>query len=213
MRSSSDNLEGGGQMGSRESSGSPRSGGLLLVFGGVLLAASGVGVLTATRPGAAAAVVATALLVAALLQLARPGSGAVDLGDKNFTWISFAWAYLLIRPIGHFTGGRSALDAVAGIPSVERVVDIGSHGLIAALAILSLRRNRFTWTPSWLILALPALALASSAWSLAPVVTLGFAAQLLAIYLIATLTAAIYREDPIGHRRCYAGPCASWFWR
>src|SRR5687767_9055637 len=105
----------------REVSRSLRSGSLLLLVGGVLLAASGVGALTATRPGAAAAVVATALLVAALLHLARPGSGAIDLGDRKFTWISFAWAYLLIRPIGHFTGGRSALDAVAGIPSVERV--------------------------------------------------------------------------------------------
>jgi O-antigen ligase len=79
---------------------------------------------------------------------------------------------------------------------VERVVDSGIHGLIAASVIWSLRRNRFGWTPSGLILALPALALASAAWSLAPIVTLGFAFQLVAIYLLATLTAAIYREDP-----------------
>jgi O-antigen ligase len=50
--------------------------------------------------------------------------------------------------------------------------------------------------PSLLILSLPALALVSAAWSLAPTVTLGFSFELIAMVLLATLTAAILRTDP-----------------
>jgi O-antigen ligase len=101
----------------------------------------------------------------------------------------------MIRPIGHFTTGRTSLSAVAGVPSIENLLDLGIHGLIAALALWSLRRNRFGLRPSWLILALPGLALMSAAWSLAPTVTLGFSFELVAIYLLATLTASIFRAD------------------
>src|SRR4051794_27887077 len=98
-----------------------------LLVAAVLAAASGLGVLTATRPGAAAAVAAGVLLSAALLGLMRPRPAPTGLGDKSFKWVSFAWAFLMIRPIGHFTGGRSTLDAVGGVPSVERVLDLGIH--------------------------------------------------------------------------------------
>jgi hypothetical protein len=120
----------------------------------------------------------------------------MELGDKRFRWVVLAWAFVMIRPIGHFTTGRTVLTAVAGVPSVENVIDIGTHALIAALALWSLRRNRFGLRPSWTILALPTLALVSAAWSLAPNVTLGFSFELIAIYLLATLTAAIHSADP-----------------
>lgn len=161
----------------------------------VLVLAVAVGALTVVQPGAAAA--AAAVLALASVLLPRPTLGRpIDLGDKRFVWVTLAWAYVMIRPIGHFTGGRTSLTAVAGIPSVENVLDLGIHAAIAGLALWSLRRNRFGLRPSPLILAVPALALVSAAWSLAANVTLGFSFELVAIYLLGVLTAAIHRADP-----------------
>jgi hypothetical protein len=106
-----------------------------------------------------------------------------------------AWAYVLIRPIGHLSGGRTSLTAVSGVPSWENVLDLGTHAAIAAAVLWSLRSNRLQPRPPWLILALPALALASAAWSLAPTVTLGFSFELVVICLLAMLTVAIHGVD------------------
>src|SRR5205085_11724723 len=80
--------------------------------------------------------------------------------------------------------------------SWENVVDLGTHAAICALTLWSLRSNHFRLRPPWLILALPALALASAAWSLAPTVTLGFSFELVVICLLVMLTVAIDRVDP-----------------
>lgn len=162
----------------------------------VLLAlAMALGVLTAFQPNAAAAA-AGVLVVAAVMSWAGPHLGPVDLSGKRFRWVVLAWTYVLIRPIGHFSGGRSALAAVSGVPSWENVLDIAIHVVIAATVLWSLRSNRFRLRPPWLLLALPLLALASAAWSLAPTVTLGFSFELVAICLLAMLTVAISGVDP-----------------
>lgn len=162
---------------------------------GVVALAVVVGLLTAVQSKVAAAVVAVIALSAVLLPPDRP-SRPPDLRGKRFRWLAFAWAYVLIRPIGHFTAGRTQLTAVAGVPSWENVVDLGTHAAIGALALWSLRSNHFRLRPPWLILVLPALALASAAWSLAPRVTLGFSFELVVICLLAMLTVAINRVDP-----------------
>lgn len=151
--------------------------------------------LTAVQPQAAAAAVAVLALGAVLLpasRLPRP----VDLSGKRFRWLVLAWTYVLIRPIGHFTAGRTQLTAVAGVPSWENVLDLAIHSVIAMLGLWSLRSNQFRLRAPWLILALPAIALASAAWSLAPTVTLGFSFELVVICLLAMLTAAIHEADP-----------------
>jgi O-antigen ligase len=146
------------------------------------------------QPGAAAATAAgvglTAMLVATISQ-----SGVPDLGSQRFRWVVFAWAFVMIRPIGHFTTGRTSLTAVAGVPSVENVIDLGTHATIAALALWSIVSNRLRVRPLWLLLALPALAVVSAGWSLAPNVTLGFSFELVAVYLLAVLTSAIFEAD------------------
>jgi O-antigen ligase len=119
----------------------------------------------------------------------------VDVAGKRFRWVTFAWAFLLVEPIGHFTAGRTRLSAVAGVPSIENVIELSSYGLIAACALWSLRRNRLRWRPSFLMFAFPMLALLSAAWSLAATVTLGFSFELLSAALLATLTAAIISND------------------
>jgi hypothetical protein len=164
------------------------------VVGGAALAGA-VGVLTAVQGGAAAAVAAAVVLAAVLLSM-RSLLPPVEMAGRRFRWASVAWAWLLTLPVGHFTSGRTSLSAVAGIPSIENVVNLTMSAAIATLAVWSLKRNRFVWRPSWLLLALPALAVLSAAWSLAPTVTLGFAFELVAMALLGTLTAAIVRADP-----------------
>jgi O-antigen ligase len=101
----------------------------------------------------------------------------------------------LIEPIGHFTAGRTRLTAVAGVPSIENMIELSSYGIIAAVALWSLKRNLFRGRPSLLMLAFPTLALLSSAWSLASTVTLGFSFELLSAVLLATVSASIISTD------------------
>lgn len=171
-----------------------RGGHVMPLLGAVALAVV-VGVLTALHFGLAAAVV-SAIALSALLVPSSRLSRPVDLGGKRFRWLAFAWVYVLIRPIGHYTAGRTQLTAVAGVPSWENVADVGTHAAILALTLWSLRSNRFPLRAPWLILALPALSLVSAAWSLAPTVTLGFSFELVVICLLAMLTVAIDRTDP-----------------
>ena len=161
---------------------------------GLAALAAALGVLTVLQPSAAAAA-AGVVVLAALLSSMPQKPGPIDLGGKRFHWVVLAWAYVLIRPIGHFSGGRSSLTAVGGVPSWENVLDIATHAAIASTVLWSLRSNRFRLQPPWLILALPALALASAAWSLAPTVTLGFSFELVTICLLAMLTVAIFGVD------------------
>src|SRR3954462_6724231 len=84
-----------------------------------LAAATAVAALTVFQPGAAAAVCAAALAVAVLLPGIQPTAQPVDLHGKRFLWLSLAWAFVLIRPIGRYTQGRTALAAVEGVPSIE----------------------------------------------------------------------------------------------
>src|SRR2546421_9056659 len=101
----------------------------------VVSLAVSIGVLTAVQPGAAAAITAVLAFAAALLLPTRPLVGPIELSGKRFRWVAFAWAYVMIRPIGHFTTGRTTLTAVAGVPSIENVIDLGTHAAIAALAL------------------------------------------------------------------------------
>src|SRR5207248_1378221 len=155
-----------------------------------------VGALVVVQPGAAAAASA-ALALGALLLLARSRpDAAVELEGRRFRWVTLAWVFLLTQPIGHFTTGRTALTAVSGAPSVENVIELTVYGAIGASSIWSLRRNGFGRRPEGLLLALSALALLSTAWSLAQTVTLGFSFELIAIVLLSTLTSAIVSVDP-----------------
>lgn len=160
----------------------------------VALSAVGLGVLTVLQPAAAAAISA-AVLLGALLSSRGLLAPPVDLSGKRFRWVGFAWAFVLLEPIGRYTGGRSALTAAAGIPSAEIVIGLCIHGAISAAALVSLKRNGLGRRLPLLVLALPALALLSAAWSLAPTVTLGFAFDLMASVLLAALTAGITRAD------------------
>jgi O-antigen ligase len=165
----------------------------------VILLAAIVGVLTVLQTGAAAAVAGGLLVVAVLTAVVlSPASRTpwTDLSGKSFRWVTFAWAFLLIEPIGHFTAGRTRLAAVAGVPSVENVMELSIYGIIAASALWSLKRNGLRLRPSFLILAFPTLALFSAAWSVAVTVTLGFSFELLAAVLLASLTAAVISSDP-----------------
>ena len=160
----------------------------------VAIAAIGVGVLTVIQPGAAAAAAAALLLCGVMVSTPR-AVGPVLLSGRRFGWLSFAWAYVMIRPIGHFTAGRTTLSAVGGAPSVENLIDLSIHGTIALAVLWSLRTSRFRLRPSPLMFALPVLALASAAWSQAVTVTLGFAYELIVIWLLAVLTSVVYRAD------------------
>ncbi|MBV9839060.1 MAG: O-antigen ligase family protein [Solirubrobacterales bacterium] len=159
----------------------------------VTIVALAVGALTVVQPGAAAAF-SGALCLAAVVSSMRTHAQPTALA-KNFRWVSFAWAFVLLEPVGHFSTGRTVLTAVAGVPSVENVIELSVYGVIAAFAVGSLWRNRFGRRPSWVMLALPAFALLSAAWSLATTVTLGFSFELVAIVLLATVTAAILTAD------------------
>jgi O-antigen ligase len=162
------------------------------------LLAAALGILTALDAGAAAALAGGLVLVAVLaVVFSSTASGAprTDLSGTRFRWIIFAWAFLLIEPIGHFTAGRTRLTAVAGVPSIENVIELFSYAVIAAFALWSLKRNGFRARPSLLLLAFPTLALLSSAWSLASTVTLGFSFELLSAVLLATVTASIISTD------------------
>lgn len=159
----------------------------------VLALAIGLGVLTVVDPSAAAAGAGALILVALLAATRAPGR--TDLEGKRFIWVAVAWAFVMIRPIGHFTTGRTSLTAVGGVPSAENIIDLATHATIAAAALWSMRRNRLPLQPSWLLLALPALALTSAAWSKASNVTLGFSFELVAVYLLAVLTIAIRETD------------------
>jgi O-Antigen ligase len=160
------------------------------------VAAVGIGALTAVHPGAAAVVAAVLVMVGVLLYAPSAG-GPADLADKRFRWVALAWTYVMIRPIGHFTTGRTSLSAVGGSASPENVLDLAIHAAIAAAAIWSLRTNRFSLRSSGLLLALPAVALVSAAWSLTSTTTLGFSFELIAAYLLATVTAGILAADPV----------------
>ena len=166
---------------------------------GVVALAVVVGVVTAVQPSVAAAVVsviALSALLASAVSRPRSLSAPVAMAGKRFRWVIFAWASLLVEPIGHFTAGRTRLTAVAGVPSAENVIELATYGAIGAFALWSLKSNGFGRRPSFAILALPTLALVSAAWSLAPTVTLAFSFELLAAVLLVTLTAAIVRADP-----------------
>src|SRR5436305_14897522 len=103
----------------------------VISFAGLVALAVALGVLTAFEPSAAAAAVGV-LLVAALLSSSRHNPRPIDLRGKSFRWVVLAWAYVLIRPIGHFSGGRTSLTAVSGVPSWENVLDLATHAAIAA---------------------------------------------------------------------------------
>ncbi len=162
--------------------------------GAAAAAAIAVGALTAVLPSAAAALCA-AVLLAALVLAARPRFGTPELSGKRFRWVVAAWVFVLIEPIGHFTGGRTQLTAVSGNPSVENVLNLLSFGTIGALSLWSLRSNRFYRWPPLILLGLPLLSLLSAAWSLAATVTLGFSFELLNMVFLATLTGAIITVD------------------
>ncbi len=157
-------------------------------------AASGIGALTAVHAAAAAACAAVLMLIGVLL-CTRSFDRPVRLDDKRFRWVVLAWTYVMIRPIGHFTLGRTSLSAVGGAPSPENVVDLATHAAIAAVAVWSLRANRFTLRSSWLMLVLPVVALISAAWSLAATTTLGFSFELVTVYLLAAVTVGIHVAD------------------
>jgi O-antigen ligase len=170
-----------------------------LIYLLAVLLAIAVGALTALQAGAAAALAGGLGLIAVLatvMSSAASRAPHVDLAGKRFRWVTFAWAFLLIEPIGHFTQGRTRLSAVAGVPSIENVIELSTYGVIALCVLWSLQRNRIRWRPSFLILAFPTLALLSAAWSLAPTVSLGFSFELLSAALLATFTAAIINNDP-----------------
>lgn len=166
------------------------------LLAGVTVIAAGTGLLAAVQPGAAAALSAVLALAAGLLYSARSLAPPRPLADKRFRWVVCAWVYVMIRPIGHYTTGRTTLSAVNGIPSVENVLDLGLHAAIAMLAVWSMRNNHLGPRRAWLVCALPVLALVSTAWSVATTVTLGFAFELIAISLLAMLTVAICDVDP-----------------
>jgi O-antigen ligase len=171
-----------------------KNGKTVLAVVSVSAAAVAVGVLTVLNPGAAAAVAAALALIAVLSSMRSPFP-PVGLDGKRFRWIPFAWAFMLL-PIGHFSTGRTTLTAVSGQPSVENLINLLGAAMIAALSLWSMRRNRIPRQPSLLVLALPALATVSAAWSLAPNVTLGFSFMLVATVLLAAVTAAIMSADP-----------------
>lgn len=136
-----------------------------------------VGTLTVARP-AAAAMVAVGTALAAVLWTSGRQSRPTDISGKSFWWVSFAWVFVLLRPVG-----------------AETIYEYLGHGAIGVLAIISLMHNRLRGWPPWPLLALPALSLVSAAWSLTPGMALATSLQLLVIALLATLTIGIGRAD------------------
>jgi hypothetical protein len=179
--------------------------GRIITSAGLVVVAGLVGALVVVQPGAAAAVCASVLLGGVLVSARSRLDVATGLAGKRLRWVVAAWAFLLIEPIGHFTAGRTALTAVSGVPAVENVVELAVYGVIGAASAWSLRRNGFRRRPDALMLTLPALALLSAAWSLAPTVTLGFSFELIAVVLLATLTSAILSADPVLARSILSG--------
>ncbi len=159
-----------------------------------VISAASLGALTVLAPAAPAAV-GSALLVGMLLWFTRTTSHPENLRGKRFLWLSVAWALLLLRPIGDFSTGRTALAAAEGDPSIENVVELLTHAAIGLVALASLKRNRLNGIPPAAILVLPAIALLSTTWSLTPMVTLAFSFELWVIVLVGTLTAAIVGTD------------------
>jgi O-antigen ligase len=179
------------------SSGASRQGRLRI--GGAWVAvtavlAAGVGALTAIKPGVAAAVAGASLLPGALLLIGSQ-SASPDLNGRQFRWLSYAWIFLLLRPIGDYSQGRSSLAAAAGQANLANVLELAVHAVIGIAAVVALRRNGLARWPPWPVLLLPTLALVSTAWSLAPIITFALAFEMFVIALVATLTTAIFIAD------------------
>jgi O-antigen ligase len=157
--------------------------------------AAGVGALTAISPGVAAAIAGASLLPGALVLIGSQ-SASPNVSGKQCRWLSYAWVFLLLRPIGDYSHGRSSLAAAAGHASLANALELAVHAVIGIAAVVALRRNGLARRPPWPVLLLPILALLSTAWSLAPLITFAFAFEMSVIALVATLTTSIFLADP-----------------
>jgi O-Antigen ligase len=165
----------------------------------VLLIAGLAGVYGVDHPAqvlaGAGAVMASVVLVA-----------RVEAATYRFSWIPFAWVALFLTTDLNFINLRP-LEVTAGTFSIQHVIELLTYGIVAALvarsrgAILSLYPRP---VPKGLLLAWPALAVASSLWSLVPLYTLVRSLQLFVPISLALLLTRVWLTDPDAGERIWA---------
>jgi hypothetical protein len=141
-------------------------------------------------------------IVAGVILVAR-----VKSAPGRFAWMPFAWVALFLVTDLNFSY-LGPLEVSAGAFGVQHVIELITYGMVSALvvrsrsAILGLYARPM---PKGLLLAWPAVAVASSLWSLVPLYTLVRSLQLLVPISLALLLARIWLSDPDGGKRIWAG--------
>jgi hypothetical protein len=163
-----------------------------LVILGLLVAALG-GAYSVGHPQRALAFGGLVVIGLILLDLnARRGT----LADR-FRWIAWAWLALLLVTDLRLVD-VDPLAVTAGTVGLQHIVQLGTYAAVMALVIRA-RRSILHLSPrpvpKGLLLAWPAVAVLSAAWSLSPIYTLVRASQLLVVGALALLVVRIWTND------------------
>jgi hypothetical protein len=163
-----------------------------LVILGLLVAALG-GAYSVGHPQRALAFGGVVVIGLILLDLnARRGT----LADR-FRWIAWAWLALLLVTDLRLVDA-DPLSVTAGTAGLQHIVQLGTYAAVMAL-VLRARRSLLPLdprpVPKGVLLAWPAFAVLSAAWSLAPIYTLVRASQLLVIGALILLVVRIWMLD------------------
>jgi len=148
------------------------------------------------------ALVGAGAVVVGVMLVAR-----VESAPDRYAWMPFAWVALFVVTDLNFINLRP-LEVTAGTLSIQHVIELLTYAIVAALvvrsrgAILSLFPRP---VPKGLLLAWPALAVASSLWSLVPLYTLVRSLQLLVPVALALLLTRVWLSDPDAGERIWAG--------
>jgi hypothetical protein len=148
------------------------------------------------------ALVGAGLVVAGVVVVAR-----VESAPYRDAWMPLAWVALFLVTDLNFINLRP-LEVTSGTLSIQHVIELLTYAIVAALvvrsrsAILSLYPRP---VPKGLLLAWPALAVASSLWSLVPLYTLVRSLQLLVPVALALLLVRVWLSDPGAGERIWAG--------
>jgi hypothetical protein len=168
-----------------------------LLFGAAVLVAGIVCGLLVFYRGPIALIPSALVLLGGLLTVRFGGASTASLQVRVW-WIPWAWLALFLVSDHRFEKG-SPNDVLTGVVSGRIIIELGVYALIAAIIVAYWRVFRrphlFAGLPA-LILAWPAVALASTLWSIIPKFTLVRAAQLFVPVLLAICTLGLGQRDP-----------------
>jgi O-antigen ligase len=163
----------------------------------VAIAALATGAFLTWQPVATIACVAI-FGASALFSHRSRGPAADASGTPRHGWIALAWAFVLLVPGQKFSAARDPLAAAQGSASLGDLTELFVYAAIAVGALVSLRRVSAELVRLWPLAILPALGLLSASWSLAPVLTLARVFEMMAVVLLAALTAGVTVRAPQG---------------